>query len=166
MTDYRCMFSTSDRHRKLNQVRWKHMCAHLTNKTSYLLKKRLVHLNWAIYNVCDLNIDPHICFFPTLPQDRAQPIPIAQPVACPRRSERPVRARSPHRSRNGYPGWTSAWVAQVAIRYHGWKCLGPFAKHLILTHWGRVTHICVANLVSIGSDNGLSPDRHRAIIWT
>ena len=35
-----------------------------------------------------------------------------------------------------------------------------------LTHWGRVTHICVARLIIIGSDNGLSPDQHQAIIWT
>ena len=35
-----------------------------------------------------------------------------------------------------------------------------------LTHWGRVTHICVGNLTIIGSDNGLSPDRRQAIIWT
>ena len=34
-----------------------------------------------------------------------------------------------------------------------------------LTHWGRVMHICV-NLTIIGSDNGLSPDRRQAIIWT
>ena len=35
-----------------------------------------------------------------------------------------------------------------------------------LTHWGRVTHICVSKLTIIGSDNGLSPDRHQAIVWT
>ena len=35
-----------------------------------------------------------------------------------------------------------------------------------LTHWGRVTHIYVGNLTIIGSDNGLSPSRHQAIIWT
>ena len=35
-----------------------------------------------------------------------------------------------------------------------------------LTHWGRVTHICVGNLTIIGSDNGLSLGRHQAIIWT
>ena len=35
-----------------------------------------------------------------------------------------------------------------------------------LTHWGRVTHICVTKLTIIGSDNGLSPDRRQAIIWT
>ena len=34
------------------------------------------------------------------------------------------------------------------------------------THWGRVTHICVGNLTIIGSDNGLSPGRHQAIIRT
>ena len=40
--------------------------------------------------------------------------------------------------------------------------------HIItnLTHWGRVTHICVGKLTIIGSDNGLSPGRRQAIIWT
>ena len=40
------------------------------------------------------------------------------------------------------------------------KCLN------VLTHWGRVTHICVGNLTIVGSDNGLSPGRRQAIIWT
>ena len=34
-----------------------------------------------------------------------------------------------------------------------------------LTHWGRVTHIYVSELTSIGSDNGLSPGWRQAIIW-
>ena len=34
----------------------------------------------------------------------------------------------------------------------------------LLTHWSRVTHICVGNLAIIGSDNGLSPGRRQAII--
>ena len=37
---------------------------------------------------------------------------------------------------------------------------------LFLTHWGRATHICISKLTIIGSDNGLSADRHQAIIWT
>ena len=36
----------------------------------------------------------------------------------------------------------------------------------VLTHRGRVTHICVGNLAIIGSDNVLSPGRRQAIIWT
>ena len=36
---------------------------------------------------------------------------------------------------------------------------------LFLTHWGRVTHICVNKLTTIGSDNGLSPGWRQAIIW-
>ena len=35
-----------------------------------------------------------------------------------------------------------------------------------LTHWGRVTHICVSKRIIIGSNNGFSPGRRRAIIWT
>ena len=35
-----------------------------------------------------------------------------------------------------------------------------------LTHWGRAMLICVGKLTIIGSDNGLSPGRRQAIIWT
>ena len=35
-----------------------------------------------------------------------------------------------------------------------------------LTHWGRVTHICVNKLTITGSDDGFSPGRRQAIIWT
>ena len=38
-------------------------------------------------------------------------------------------------------------------------------KKNYLTHWGRVTHICVVDLTIIGSDNGLWPGRRQAIIW-
>ena len=38
--------------------------------------------------------------------------------------------------------------------------------HNELTHWGWVTHICIGKLTIIGSDNGLSPGRRQAIIWT
>ena len=39
-------------------------------------------------------------------------------------------------------------------------------QYSTLTHWGRVTHICVGKLNIIGSDNGLSPGRRQTIIWT
>ena len=44
----------------------------------------------------------------------------------------------------------------------------PLGRHcnVVLTHWGRVTHICVDNQTINGSDNGLSPGRRQAIIWT
>ena len=35
-----------------------------------------------------------------------------------------------------------------------------------LIHWSRLMWICVGNLPIIGSDNGLSPTRCQAIIWT
>ena len=35
-----------------------------------------------------------------------------------------------------------------------------------LTHWGQMTHICVGKLITIVSDNGLSPGRHQAVIET
>ena len=38
--------------------------------------------------------------------------------------------------------------------------------HSELTHCGRVTHICVGKPTITGSDNGLSPGRRQAIIWT
>ena len=52
------------------------------------------------------------------------------------------------------------------LRHHGAHCdvtvMWMFWEQL--THWGRVTHICVGNLAIIGSDNGLSPGRRQAII--
>ena len=47
-------------------------------------------------------------------------------------------------------------------RWDTWKYTFIF----IFTHWGRMTHICVGNLIIIGSDNALSPGRRQAIIWT
>ena len=41
-----------------------------------------------------------------------------------------------------------------------------FASDGPLTYWGRVTHPCIGKLTIIGSDNGLSPARRQAIIWT
>ena len=38
--------------------------------------------------------------------------------------------------------------------------------HTLITHWGRVTHICVSKLTITRPDNGLSPGRRQTIIWT
>ena len=50
------------------------------------------------------------------------------------------------------------------MKYH--SHLFSISIYSLLTHWGRVTHICVGELTNIGSDNGLWPERRRAIIWT
>ena len=54
--------------------------------------------------------------------------------------------------------------------YHQWDFLYWLVtlniKSLSLNHWGRVTHICVSQPTMTGSDNGLSPGRRQAIIWT
>ena len=44
------------------------------------------------------------------------------------------------------------------------QAVGP--KINVLTHWGRLMHICVGKPTIIGSNNGLSLDRRQAIIWT
>ena len=43
-------------------------------------------------------------------------------------------------------------------------CATPISQ--ALTHYGWVKYICEVNLTIIGSDNGLSPVRRQAIIWT
>ena len=52
---------------------------------------------------------------------------------------------------------------------HSWKsqlhCLN-IPCITFLTHWGRVTHICVGKLTIIVADNDLSPERRQAIIGT
>ena len=49
---------------------------------------------------------------------------------------------------------------------HELNKLAVFENNLFQTHWSWVTHICVGKLTIIDSDNGLSPKRRQAIIWT
>ena len=48
--------------------------------------------------------------------------------------------------------------------FFGWDVITYPCRRL--THWGRETQICVGEHANIGSDNGLSPYRRQAIIWT
>ena len=69
---------------------------------------------------------------------------------------------------NGSVKSIPALVQITAWRRHGivyWRIYASFG-HNELTHWGRVMHICVSDITSIGSDNGLSPGRRQAIIRT
>ena len=52
------------------------------------------------------------------------------------------------------------------VTFEQWDFLHWQGDIIILTHWGRVTHICVSKLTIIVSDNGWSLGRHQAIIWT
>ena len=67
----------------------------------------------------------------------------------------------------------------ILFWFHIFQCLTYFSSFVydrpilytsyslvVLTHWGRVTHICVGKLTIIASDNGLSPGQRQAIIWT
>ena len=58
-----------------------------------------------------------------------------------------------HRSQSNLLPIVDCWLAKCICKW--W-----------LTQWGRATHICVGKLTIIGSDNGLSPGRRQAIIWT
>ena len=55
-----------------------------------------------------------------------------------------------------------------SVCYHALCCLSvcPTLVTAALTHRGRVTYICVSKLTVTGEDNGNSPARHQAIIWT
>ena len=65
-------------------------------------------------------------------------------------------------------GWTQAviWTNEGRVCWRIYVSLATRSDRQYLTHWGRVTHICVGELTIIGSDNGLSPGRRQAIIWT
>ena len=56
--------------------------------------------------------------------------------------------------------WGSKWI------WWGFKTQKLPLDRTLLTHWGRVTHICVGKQTIIGSDNGLSSGRRQAITWT
>ena len=56
---------------------------------------------------------------------------------------------------------SNSWFRKGCCRL--FPCL---IKVYCLTHWGRVTHLCVNKSTIIASDNGLLPERRQAIIWT
>ena len=62
------------------------------------------------------------------------------------------------------------WMAGKGIK---WNTVTNYVAENMMWMTGKVinlfnweTHICVGNLTIIGSDNGLSPGRWQAIIWT
>ena len=65
-----------------------------------------------------------------------------------------------------YQVWISIQTALVRRCESGAVIMRSNMTNYFLTHWGRATHICVGKLTTIGSDNGLSPGRRQAIIWT
>ena len=77
---------------------------------------------------------------------------------------------------NGSPSYCTKWKyyacgAPLKMNYKNfpWRiCKQKTVKPVRspLTHWGRATHICFSKLTIIGSDNGFSPGRRQAIIWT
>ena len=59
------------------------------------------------------------------------------------------------------------WLIISEIFWHSLKAFNrKYTRYLSLTYWGRVMHICISKITIIGSDNGLSPARRQAIIWT
>ena len=73
--------------------------------------------------------------------------------------------------------YSPQWLEKEYLQFRCLKCIcisfdchcklkNKYSHKICLTHWGRVTHICVSKLTIIGSDNGLSPGRRQAIIWT
>ena len=60
----------------------------------------------------------------------------------------------------------SGYTKRYKSRTFGWLSGLHVNMSDALTHWGLVTHICVSKQTSIGSDNGLSPGRRQAVIWT
>ena len=95
--------------------------------------------NWTLKNKLKWNISRNTCiFFSILFRFRYITVP-----------SKFTRCISPERERAFFIGTKSI------IRWSQW-----------LTHWGRVTHICVSKLTIIGSNKGLSPGRPQAIIWT
>ena len=62
------------------------------------------------------------------------------------------------------------YINKTSLECVNWQCTEfgndlVYFHTIILTHWGRETHICVSKLTIIGADNGLSPGRCQAIIW-
>ena len=55
----------------------------------------------------------------------------------------------------------------IQLKHREWLFFCALTSMVVcITHWSRVTHICVSKQSIIGSYNGLSPGRRQAIIWS
>ena len=84
-----------------------------------------------------------------------------------------IRESQLHRYSSGFRHWH--WPRLIASEQpqsiwanilHRSKTNTILPKQSTTTHWSWVTHICASNVTIIGSDSGLSPGQHQAIIWT
>ena len=57
-------------------------------------------------------------------------------------------------------------VIQLSVSRYIKNNLHNMLYCLVLTHSGRVTHMCVSKRTTFGWDNGLSPGWRQAIMWT
>ena len=57
------------------------------------------------------------------------------------------------------------YIYQNLIKMCCIRVISVTANHYWLTHWGRVTHVCVGKLTIIAVYNDLSPGQRQAIIW-
>ena len=64
------------------------------------------------------------------------------------------------------PRWPDRVEAKIHIPHIQCYSVKWASAQKGLTHWGWVMHICVSEIIIIGSDNGLSPGQRQAIIWT
>ena len=71
-----------------------------------------------------------------------------------------------HPTRKAFYVWVNDSANEIKSTVYRQPPSQPLSNIAYLTHWGRLTHICVGKLTIIGSDNGLSPGRHQTIIWT
>ena len=66
--------------------------------------------------------------------------------------------------------WGATWYFWKLLRPESPICYECLCQECVspicLSHWGWVTHIWLSKLTLSGSDNGLSPGQHQAIIWT
>ena len=65
-----------------------------------------------------------------------------------------------------YHYWINTFYCSLYLRIQFCLFVCIFVLCWLLSHWGRVTHICVNRLTIIGPNNGLSPGRRHAIVWT
>ena len=124
--------------------------------------------NWPSYNgrhrtifpMCILGSAGHIADIPQMPCCPCFPwlILITSDVFIINWSIQPTRS-----------GPWAIWGRQSLVTTNNYISMSLVLKMSFfswLTHWGWVMHICVSKLTIIGSDNGLSPGWHQAIIWT
>ena len=150
------MIQSNEIHLKMSSAKWRPLCLDLNVSSvaqtcDHLIAIHIIHHMYKGVILFEMTHRTHACVLKTF-QLGSNYIH--------------MHFHYPRQSPNWHGILSYVLILWVSLTYINHVISPKWKTTPLLTHWSRVTHICVSKLTIIDSDNGLSPSRRQAIIWT